>query len=206
MPRVLNLLGIESLHATAVAAPAGAIAFLGDAGTGKSTLAASFQLTGFESFCDDCLVLRAERSRIMATPAYPGVRLWDESLNALMSQAERGEPVAQYTSKTRLLGDASAFRADRLPLARIYLLRRPDGICAAAATPEIARVPPAQAFPVLVGASFPFDLTDAAMLTRHFRFIARIAATVPIRRLTIPNDFSALPTVRAAVIDDLEVP
>jgi hypothetical protein len=69
MPRVLNLLGIESLHATAVAAPAGAIAFLGDAGTGKSTLAASFQLTGFESFCDDCLVLRAERSRITAPRA-----------------------------------------------------------------------------------------------------------------------------------------
>jgi hypothetical protein len=61
-----------------------------------------------------------------------------------------------------------------------------------------------EAFPVLVGASFPLDLTDHAMLARHFRLIVSVAATVPIRRLTIPNDFTALPAVRAAVIADLE--
>lgn len=204
MPRVLNLLGIESLHATAVAAPTGAVAFIGDAGTGKSTLAASFHLAGLESFCDDCLVLRDEGGRIMATPAYPGVRLWDDSYEALMSGSDPGEPVAQYTSKTRLLGDATTFRVAPLPLARIYLLQRPTGNNPAEVTPAIARVSSPEAFPVLVGASFPLDLTDHAMLARHFRLIVSVAATVPIRRLTIPNDFTALPAVRAAVIADLE--
>jgi hypothetical protein len=204
MPRVLNLLGIESLHATAVAVPAGTIAFIGDAGTGKSTLAASFHLSGLESFCDDCLVLRDESGRIVGTPAYPGVRLWDDSFKALMSGSEPGLPVAQYTSKTRLLGDASSFHFDRLPLVRVYLLERPAGTGAADTTPMITRVSPSEAFPILVGASFPLDLTDHAMLTRHFCFITRIVAEVPIRRLTIPNDFSALPAVRAAVIADLE--
>jgi hypothetical protein len=204
MPRVLNLLGIDSLHATAVAAPAGAIAFVGDTGIGKSTLSASLHLAGFESFCDDCLVLREEDNRITATPAYPGVRLWDDSFKALMSDAEPGTPVAQYTGKTRLLGDVSGFRAQPLPLARIYLLQRsaakgPDDV-----TPMPAQVSPAEAFPVLLGASFPLDLTDTAMLTRHFHLINRVAATVPIRRLTIPNDFAALPAVRTAVIADLE--
>jgi hypothetical protein len=200
MPRVLNLLGIESLHATAVAAPAGAAAFIGDAGTGKSTLAASFHLAGLESFCDDCLVLREEAGRIMATPAYPGVRLWDDSYKALMSDSEPSQPVAQYTSKTRLLGDASSFRVAPLRLARIYLLYRAT---AAGVAPTVARVSSAEAFPLLVSASFPLDLTDPVMLARHFRFIVRVAATVPIRRLTIPNDFSALPLVRDAVITDL---
>jgi hypothetical protein len=206
MPRVLNLLGIDSLHATAVASPVGAIAFVGDTGSGKSTLSASFHLAGFESFCDDCLVLREESGRIMATPAYPGVRLWDDSFKALMSDADPGAPVAQYTRKTRLLGDASGFRADTLPLARIYLLQRPAEKSAEAVTPAIAQVSPAEAFPLLVGASFPLDLTDTAMLTRHFHFINRVAATVPIRRLTIPTDFAALPAVRAAVIADLDAP
>ena len=204
MPRVLNLLGIESLHATAVAASAGVVAFIADAGMGKSTLAASFHLSGLESFCDDCLVVRDEGGRIMATPAYPGVRLWDDSFKALMGESERGLPVAQYTSKTRLLGDASSFCADRLPLARIYLLERTAGNSAAGVTPAITRVSPAKSFPLLVGASFPLDLTDQAMLTRHFGFITRVAAAVPIRRLTISNDFAALPAVRAAVIADLE--
>ena len=204
MPRVLNLLGIESLHATAVATAAGACAFIGDAGTGKSTLAASFHLTGMHAFCDDCLVLRDEGARIIATPAYPGVRLWDDSFKALMTNAERGLPVAQYTSKTRLLGAAATFRADPLPLARIYFLQRPAAENAAVMTPAVSRMSPAEVFPMLIGASFPLDLTDYAMLTRHFHFIARVAATVPLRRLLIPNDFSALPAVRDAVIADLE--
>ena len=203
MPRVLNLLGIESLHATAVAAPAGSCAFIGDAGTGKSTLAASFHLAGLQAFCDDCLVLRDEGGRIMATPAYPGVRLWDDSFQALMIDSGRGLPVAQYTSKTRLLGDVATFRGDPLPLARIYFLKRPVTDDTSLGTPTITRVSPAEAFPELVGASFPLDLTDTAMLARHFRFITRVAAAVPLRRLVIPNDFSALPAVRAAVLADL---
>ena len=204
MPRVLNLLGIESLHATAVAASGGAVAFIGDAGAGKSTLAASFHLNGLESFCDDCLVLRQDGGRIMATPAYPGVRLWDDSFKALMSESDRGLPVAQYTSKTRLLGDAASFHADRLPLARIYLLERPSRNDDTGVAPTIVRVSATEAFPLLIGASFPLYLTDHAMLTRHFRFITRVAASVPIRRLTIPSDFSALPAVRSAVIADLD--
>jgi hypothetical protein len=203
MPRVLNLLGIESLHATAIAAPAGACAFIGDAGTGKSTLAASFHLSGMHTFCDDCLVLREASGNIMATPAYPGVRLWDDSLKAVMTDGERGQPVAQYTSKMRLLGDAAAFHPAALPLARLYFLQRPTAANEAVTSPTVKRMLAAEAFPLLVSASFPLDLTDHGMLTRHFRFIARIAGIVPLRRLIIPNDFSALAAVREAVIADL---
>ena len=203
MPRVLNLLGIESLHATAISTPRGACAFIGDAGTGKSTLAASFHLNGMHAFCDDCLVLRQDGGSIAATPAYPGVRLWDDSLEALMSEANAGQPVAQYTSKTRRLGDAATFRTDSLPLAGIYFLQRPIAAEAAVRSPVVQRVAAAEAFPLLVSASFPLDLSDYGMLARHFRFIVRVAATVPLRRLVIPNDFSALAAVREVVIADL---
>jgi hypothetical protein len=204
MPRVLNRLGIESLHATAVVTTVGACAFIGDAGTGKSTLAASFHLNGMHAFCDDCMVVREAGGKIMATPAYPGVRLWDDSFKALMADAEPGMPVAQYTSKTRLLGDGTTFHTETLPLARIYFLERPEQGDEPGILPAIRSITAAEAFPMIVAASFPLDLTDAAMLSRHFHFIVRIAATVPLRRLTIPSDFSALEAVRAAVIADLE--
>jgi hypothetical protein len=203
MPRVLNLLGIESLHATAVAVGTGGCAFIGEAGTGKSTLAASSHLAGMHAFCDDCLVIREDGKKIIATPAYPGVRLWDDSFEALMTDAERGLPVAQYTDKSRLLGGAETFRADSLPLSRIYFLRRPVGENVAVTTPTITPIPAAEAFPLLVSASYPLDLTDQVMLRRHFQFIVRVATNVPLRRLLIPNDFSALPAVREAVIADL---
>ena len=205
MPRVLNLLGIEALHATAVATANGACAFIGDAGTGKSTLAASFHLSGMHAFCDDCLVVRDAGGSIMATPAYPGVRLWEDSLKALMAGGGEGLPVAEYTSKLRILSRDATFQADSLPIARIYFLRRSVDDTVAAAIPAVTRISAAEAFPLLVGASFPLDLTDPAMLTRHFRLIVRIAATVPLRRLVIPNDFAALPAVREAVIADVEL-
>ncbi len=204
MPRVLNLLGIESLHATAVATAGGACAFIGDAGTGKSTLAASFHLSGMPAFCDDCLVVRDEGGRILATPAYPGVRLWKDSLKALMDTDEEGLPVAQYTSKSRMLGQSPTFQAASLPLARIYFLRRPTEVKVVATAPAVTPISAGEAFPLLVGASFPLDLKDSAMLKRHFQFIVRVAATVPLRRLLIPNDFAALPSVREAVIADLK--
>jgi hypothetical protein len=205
MPRALNLLGIEALHATAVATANGACAFIGDAGTGKSTLAASFHLSGMHAFCDDCLVVRDAGGSIMATPAYPGVRLWEDSLKALMAAGEEVSPVAEYTSKSRMLGREATFQADSLPLARIYFLRRSTEETVAPTPPAVTRISAAEAFPLLVGASFPLDLTDAAMLTRHFRLIVRIAATVPLRRLIIPNDFASLPAVREAVIADVEL-
>src|SRR5579863_1753350 len=151
-PRLLSLLGHEALHATAVAAPAGVCAFIGAAGTGKSTLAASFQLEGFSSVCDDCLVVDEREGQIFATPGYPGVRLWRDSLAAIAGADAQTAPVADYTSKARLLGAQTSqrFVAEARPLARIYFLTREE----AREAPGIEPISPAEIFPHLIGSSF----------------------------------------------------
>jgi hypothetical protein len=202
-PRVLNLIGRESIHATAVVTASGACAFMGEAGTGKSTLAASFQAEGYRSIADDCLVLEERGGTIVATPGYPGVRLWEDSLSALGAKRAAIMPVAEYTSKARLLGAAttSRFAAQPCPLARIYLLVRDSK--GSTATPRIEELTPAVVFPQLVSASFPLDIADQQMLTRHFRLFTRVAADVPARRLYMPNDLTALPAVRQVILQDL---
>jgi hypothetical protein len=40
------------------------------------------------------------------------------------------------------------------------------------------------------------------MLARHFRVMHRVASEVPFSRVTMPNDFSALPAVREAILAD----
>jgi len=204
LPRALNLLGFDALHATAVVINEAVCAFVAEAGTGKSTLAASFHLAGYPAFCDDCLVLRPTRP-LSALPAYPGVRLWEESFRALGGTAASvGIPVAQYTAKTRHLGGAEGFRAEPLPLARIYLLERasPNASSSAASMPRLHNVKPGDALSALIAATFPLDITDQAMLTRHFRLLSRVAAELPIRRLTMPTDFAALPAARALILAD----
>jgi len=203
LPRVLNLRGHDALHATAIVIDDRLCAFVAEAGTGKSTLAASFHVAGYPAFCDDCLVLR-DTHPLTALPAYPGVRLWEASFQALGGDtAALGTPVAQYTAKTRQLGGSEGFRAEPLPLRRIYLLER-DGQSpsTAQALPTIESLRPADALPALMAATFPLDITDHAMLARHFRLLSRVAAELPIRRLTIPTDFTALPVVRSLILED----
>jgi len=203
LPRVLNLRGFDALHATAVIIEDRVCAFVDEAGTGKSTLAASFHLAGYPTFCDDCLVLRDTRP-LTVLPAYPGVRLWEPSFHALGGNAAAlGVPVAQYTAKTRQLGGAEGFRAEPLPLARIYLLERDNrSEPAAKPLPHLQNLKPGDALPTLMAATFPLDITDHAMLTRHFRLLSRAAAELAVRRLTIPTDFAALPAARSLILAD----
>ena len=83
MPRVLNLLGIESLHATAVAVgPAGARLSAKLAPANRRSRRASIS-PGCTRFATIAWSSREDGKRIIATPAYPGVRLWDDSFEAL---------------------------------------------------------------------------------------------------------------------------
>ncbi len=211
LPAVLSIRGGEAVHATAVVTPYGLCAFTGPSGAGKSTLAASFLLAGCPSFGDDCLALEAAGTRILGAPAYPGVRLWDDSLHSI---AKRRKPagaralprVAHYTTKHRAFEPESAasFPAAPQPLAAIYrIVREPSGANGHPATPKIEPLSGRDAMVELVNASYRLDLANRHLLAREFRFLERVARSVPMRRLCVPDDFAALPAVRAAVLSDL---
>ena len=207
IPRTLSLLGVDALHATAVLTPHGVCAFAGVTGAGKSTLAASFHLAGYPVLSDDCLVLKEESDAILATPAYPGVRLWDDAVAALCGDRENLLPVAHYSAKLRILADSphGAFTPDRKALVRIYnLVDTPETEAASIAGGQIIEAIPArEAFMALVRSAFRLDITDRKVLARQFDFFERIASLVPIRRLRVPEGFASLVAVRDAIFADL---
>ncbi len=125
LPLFLNLFGSEALHATAIATDRGACAFTGPAGTGKSTLAASFVKVGYKLLCDDCLALE-DRGTIVAMPGYRGLRLWLDALEAMGGESGMLMRVAGYTTKSRYLGsgDVDHLHDQPNPLLRIYSLHR----------------------------------------------------------------------------------
>ena len=108
LPLVLTLRGCYALHAAAVVTERGACAFAGYSGIGKSTLATSLSLAGHRILTDDCLILD-EREAIFALPAHPNVKLYGETLEALIPRAITTTPVAQYTMKRRLPLKSSGF-------------------------------------------------------------------------------------------------
>jgi hypothetical protein len=206
LPLVFNLQGREVLHATAVCTPWGVCAFTGETGVGKSTLAASFLSAGYPILSDDCLVMQEAQGQILAMPAYPGVRLWDDSIDALGSHLEETIPVSHYTTKRRWLGEGSEdFTAQPHPLARVYCLHRQKDNEGKAdlESPTIDPLSPRDGFLELLSGTFRLDITDRAMLVRQFRFLEQVASQVPIRRLGIPNNFASLPAMREAILRDL---
>lgn len=209
LPPVLTLHGQHALHATAVLTPAGVCAFTGPSGTGKSTLAASFQFAGIPLISDDCLILEPQPDRVLARPAYPGLRLLDDALDALCTAGCMTRPVAQYTSKRRpiLALPAQDFPAGRHPLTRIYALSRGDGADeGSAARARIEPLSQQEAFLELLRSTFTLDSEDRGLMLRQFRWVDQVASQVSVRKLHVPSRFEALASVRDRILADLGAP
>jgi hypothetical protein len=78
---VLSQSGHFVLHASAVHSNEfGTVAFVGHAGSGKSTLGGALGIRGCSVASDDCLVVADVGGTPMVVPGYPGLRLWRDSL------------------------------------------------------------------------------------------------------------------------------
>lgn len=127
---LLHQRGLLPLHSNAIETDGRAVAFMGEAGAGKSTLAAWFHDRGHRIVADDvCVVRFLDDGQAVTTPGLPRLRLWQEALEA--SGREAGDfqrsyvgdddwnkfdvPIARRTAAT-----------EELPLSAVYLLERGD--------------------------------------------------------------------------------
>ncbi len=200
LPLVLSQRGRVVLHASAVAAPEGAIAFLGATGAGKSTLAGSFCRFGWPLLTDDCFLLREQAGRIVVVPSYPGLRLWEDSLAGLDWKDAALAPSAHYTEKRRIQADRGSLAVCRaaVPLAKIFVLEPP---APGGTQPlSITALRPSEALIELVQRSYCLDITDRERIREQFELLGRVAASAPVARLRFPRDYSRLAAVREAIL------
>jgi hypothetical protein len=166
-PLVLQTRGWETLHASAILASAGVVAFCGERQAGKSTLAYAFSRRGYEQFADDMIVIGAGAAepRVLARPF--GVRL-------------RSEPAAFFGFEP----DGRHFQdVTPLPSETEAVVTQPlRGICVLGRTPSgepsIERCSPGDALAALVEQSYCFD--PQGDRTRLLKNYLHIAATVPV--------------------------
>lgn len=196
LPLALSRQGQLVLHASAVELGGNGVAFMGESGRGKSTLATSFATNGFRLLTDDGLQLHWSEERCLVTPSHPSVRLWEDSEDALIHNSVTKAPAVDYTSKVRLLaGDRIAFCAETRELRRVYFLG--DG---SAPTLAIEAMSSAEALIALVKNSFLLDIEERRLLAWHFEEMARLAALPVYFHLDYPRRYADLTTVRDAII------
>ena len=196
LPLMLSQQGRPVFHGGAVETPAGAVAFLGRSGRGKSTLTAAFARAGNRFLTDDALLLEREGGDWSVLPSHPSIRLWDDSEAALVGEeGTRAAPVS-FTSKARLLAHGSLpHRAEPAPLVAAYLLG--DGLA------EQARIAPlagAAAFSVWAENGFLLDVEDRASLARRLDEIAALVERVPCFLLDYPRRYTDLDGVRRVIL------
>lgn len=114
--------GLLPLHACCVQIGDRAIAFAGESGAGKSTLAATLAQRGLPILADDVTVVDLSSGTAMARPAFPGVKLWQESLDRIDVPSAGLERVRPAMEKYHL--PLANYCATPLPLAALIHLER----------------------------------------------------------------------------------
>jgi hypothetical protein len=191
--------GFEPLHATAVVIDGEAIAFLGDCGDGKSTLGAAFVARGFPILTDDVLALEARDGRWIAHAGPARLKLFPTVAEKVLGRGN-GRQMNPGTSKLVLQLSAGQASEGSLPLRALYVLN--DPVRRPTPTVSIAPLSGQQAFLALIQATFNVIQVDRARLANQFSMATRLAAEVPLRRLTYPRKLSSLDAVCQALLTE----
>src|SRR5439155_25506227 len=77
----------EPLHAAVVVVGDQAVAFLGQSGFGKSSLAACFLQAGHRLLTDDLLLLQHRHDRVLAYPGPPRIKLFERTAGRFLDDA-----------------------------------------------------------------------------------------------------------------------
>ena len=198
LPRALHLMGKSPLHATAVTTSVGVLAFVGETGMGKSTIAAAFASLGSSLVSDDCLVLHEQEGRILAVPSYAGLRLYADVSETLFQRVPSTQ-VAHYTSKQRITTELALAGEPEL-LSAVFALERVPDLDA----PVLGRLGPADATMALATGAFRMDMEHARLHREQLRFFAAVARVVPVWRCQVPDDLSKLLGTATAILEAVE--
>ena len=188
LPCLLDGLGELVVHASCIGLDSGCVLFLGQSGWGKSTLTGLLGRHGHAPLSDDCTLLTLNEGVVQATPTYPGLRLFDDSIEQAFERIPRLHPVAEYTSKRRIRLDAQATHSKiPAPVRAAYLLNDP---AQPATATSIDPVSSATACMTLIKHSFRLDLHARQRTAALMQQAAMAARRLPVFALRYPRDFA----------------
>lgn len=188
VPLLLNASGYHVFHGASVTFGAGAIAFLGSSGLGKSTLATAFAQNGAPFLSDDVVLINSAPDGFIVYPGDASIRLWGTSRDHFFDQNRATEPPISYTRKSRLAAndDLPFCHVPRLLHAAFFL--RDDAVD----KPVIEPLTGQDAHLAWVGHSFLLEPDKRNVIAANFGAAAELATRLPCFTLDYPRDFTQL--------------
>jgi hypothetical protein len=186
LPFLLQALGYEMLHASAVRTERGVVAFCGDSGAGKSTIVVGLSRRGYPIWADDALLLDASaRIRAIALPFV--VRLRREPTE-FFGLGGRGDAS---------LCDLSGVERDPVELAAVCVLKRRAGADGGEVI-ECRRG--TSALTAMLAHACAFNLEDLDRKRRMVTQYLAVAARVPVFEAVVRPGLERL----SELLDQLE--
>lgn len=186
LPLAFQALGKETLHASAVRLSAGVVAFCGERGAGKSTVAYGLYRRGFEQRADDTLVLSIASHDIRTFPLAFTPRL--RPLSA--------EFFGTATPTDDYLVPSDENRTSE-PLAAVFVLLP---AAHAPQEPIIERLTPPNAFRAALAHAHCFDTGNPDSRRRLLENYLELAACVPVFHVTYRPGIQALAVLLDAIL------
>jgi hypothetical protein len=184
------------------------VAFLGESGFGKSTLASYCYQNGAQVIDDDCLLLRSVGGAAHVIGGVPTIRLHPDSLHALGHNSAAFAPCVEYLDKQQmsLASGPAAGLAPRV-LDALFLLGGP-GDDPAGNTVRIQPAAGQAAMMAILRSVFSLDPTEPDTMRRTFAQAGRVLTGregLRVYRLLYPRQHAKLPAVLRAVLDHQRV-
>ena len=200
---VLLLRGHICLHASAIVIGDQAIALLGPAGSGKSTTAAAFAEAGYRILAEDVVTLDEDGAGYQVIPAYPCIRLWPASVEALYGPDTELPKLTPTWDKCYLdlTQQRYEFQNEPMPLGAIYLLDdRADG----PTFPSIQEMSEQETMMSLIGNTYATYLLDKAMRAREFNLLTELYKNMPVKKVTPHTDPANIASLCRVIVEDFE--
>jgi hypothetical protein len=186
--------GLLPLHASAIATPRGAVAFLAQSGGGKSSMVAFLSRRGHRVLADDiCLIDPAAPQDRRVLPVAPWLKLWSTTLDA-MGESSRG--------LSRIFSDDEKYRyaleepEAPTPLAELILLERAEP----EAEVSFERLAPVHALHAMLDLTYQSWLVRAMGRTEnYFLRCGEALAGARVVRMRRPWGFDAMEGTIAAL-------
>jgi len=181
---VLHQRGALVMHAASVVGARGAVILAGDSGQGKSTLLAALARCGYRVLADDTTALTLTPSgSLEAQPAFPFVKLWRDALQRMGDDTEGLTRSMDHVEKYSV-SHVPLFHAEPVAPVAMFVLRVSND-----AVVKCEPVADSESFAeVRLQTRALRALEGLQLLAGHFQLAAKLAASVPIHRLTRPRD------------------
>ena len=197
MAVVLRQRGCTVLHGSAVARNGMAVAFLGESGWGKSTLAEYFVQHGYTFLTDDMLVMDTDHVPPSVWPGPQFIRLHADVGSKFVADFDGLPLVSERLSKRSRFIDREAGTA--IPIGKIYVLDKE-----AADSNRVEHVGNQEAILHLLTHTQAKDLlVDSNSASKLLMVYAKLLAQVPISKLRRIRSLDALGDLVATVEHDV---